>query len=299
MVGPDAESESDDPPQADRARARPLTMASERVRLSTMESFAKGGTAPGGHLAADCLRQASPTLVTASGSRPAEQRAGPLCPRRTAEPVQPTRESVDRLAEHAEQPVEQSLVPLHLDRVGRPAVPQPQVERGRARAQREMRAKEMCRSCPVIAQCRTHALAVGEPPAAPDLMLKVRVAADLPAGERPKIEVMNEKGPAFESRLAALKTIVGADAARAANVLYQEGAAGLQDYIDKVSESGVAAQVAAAKLNNAKGDLEKLKGDFEDVLIGAGEGANGPIRGMNFSSYQVRPFARSPKRRVR
>ena len=36
-------------------------------------------------------------------------------------------------------------------------------ERGRARAQREMRAKEMCRSCPVIAQCRSHALAVGEP----------------------------------------------------------------------------------------------------------------------------------------
>ena len=83
-----------------------------------------------------------------------------------------------------------------------------------------------------------------------------------------------------EQRLAALKTIFGADAARAANVLYQEGAAGLQDYINKVSESGVAAQVAAAKLNNAKGDLEKLKGDFENVLIGAGEGANGPIRGL-------------------
>jgi len=32
-----------------------------------------------------------------------------------------------------------------------------------ARAQREMRAKEMCRTCPVLAQCRTHALAVGEP----------------------------------------------------------------------------------------------------------------------------------------
>ena len=39
----------------------------------------------------------------------------------------------------------------------------PDGERGRARAQREMRAKEMCRSCPVIAQCRSHALAVGEP----------------------------------------------------------------------------------------------------------------------------------------
>ena len=39
----------------------------------------------------------------------------------------------------------------------------PDGERGRARAQREMRAKEMCRSCPVITQCRSHALAVGEP----------------------------------------------------------------------------------------------------------------------------------------
>ncbi|MGB3370398.1 MAG: WhiB family transcriptional regulator [Rhodococcus sp. (in: high G+C Gram-positive bacteria)] len=39
----------------------------------------------------------------------------------------------------------------------------PDGERGRARAQREMRAKEMCRSCPVLAQCRTHALSVSEP----------------------------------------------------------------------------------------------------------------------------------------
>jgi len=39
----------------------------------------------------------------------------------------------------------------------------PDGERGRARAQREMRAKEMCRACPVMAQCRSHALAVGEP----------------------------------------------------------------------------------------------------------------------------------------
>ncbi len=39
----------------------------------------------------------------------------------------------------------------------------PDGERGRARAQRESRAKEMCRSCPVIAQCREHALNVAEP----------------------------------------------------------------------------------------------------------------------------------------
>lgn len=54
------------------------------------------------------------------------------------------------------------------------------------------------------------ALAVGEPPAAPDLMLKVRVASDLPVAERPKLEVLDERGPAFQSRLGALKTARGA-----------------------------------------------------------------------------------------
>ncbi|MFT4044867.1 MAG: WhiB family transcriptional regulator [Gordonia sp. (in: high G+C Gram-positive bacteria)] len=39
----------------------------------------------------------------------------------------------------------------------------PDGERGRARAQRERRAKEMCHKCPVIASCREHALAVAEP----------------------------------------------------------------------------------------------------------------------------------------
>ncbi|WP_066905661.1 WhiB family transcriptional regulator [Millisia brevis] len=39
----------------------------------------------------------------------------------------------------------------------------PDGERGRARAQREMRAREMCHRCPVIAQCRNHALTVCEP----------------------------------------------------------------------------------------------------------------------------------------
>ncbi|UOT06551.1 WhiB family transcriptional regulator [Rhodococcus opacus] len=39
----------------------------------------------------------------------------------------------------------------------------PDGERGRARAQRETLAKEMCRRCPVLAQCRNHALSVSEP----------------------------------------------------------------------------------------------------------------------------------------
>lgn len=39
----------------------------------------------------------------------------------------------------------------------------PDGERGRARAQREMRAKAICQACPVLAECRQHALLVGEP----------------------------------------------------------------------------------------------------------------------------------------
>ena len=39
----------------------------------------------------------------------------------------------------------------------------PDGERGRARAKRERQAKEWCRNCPVLAECRVHALSVGEP----------------------------------------------------------------------------------------------------------------------------------------
>jgi len=38
----------------------------------------------------------------------------------------------------------------------------PEGERGRARLQREQRAKALCRLCPVVAQCRDHALETGE-----------------------------------------------------------------------------------------------------------------------------------------
>lgn len=39
----------------------------------------------------------------------------------------------------------------------------PDGERGQARARRERNAKEWCRICPVLAECRAHALEVGEP----------------------------------------------------------------------------------------------------------------------------------------
>jgi WhiB family redox-sensing transcriptional regulator len=39
----------------------------------------------------------------------------------------------------------------------------PEGERGPARANREARAKQVCRTCPVLEQCRRHALTVHEP----------------------------------------------------------------------------------------------------------------------------------------
>ena len=39
----------------------------------------------------------------------------------------------------------------------------PERERGPAKAEREAKAKEICRSCPVIMQCRAHALRADEP----------------------------------------------------------------------------------------------------------------------------------------
>ncbi|MGA5535084.1 WhiB family transcriptional regulator [Mycolicibacterium nivoides] len=39
----------------------------------------------------------------------------------------------------------------------------PEGERGRARWSREQQAKDLCRKCLVLVQCRTHALAIPEP----------------------------------------------------------------------------------------------------------------------------------------
>ena len=54
------------------------------------------------------------------------------------------------------------------------------------------------------------AIKVGEPPADPDRMVRVRLAADLPPAERPRLEVANPAGPAFQARAAALKVRLGA-----------------------------------------------------------------------------------------
>lgn len=53
-------------------------------------------------------------------------------------------------------------------------------------------------------------LQIGEPPAHPDRLLRVRRAADLPPAERPRLEVQDEHGAAFRAAVAALQRKEGA-----------------------------------------------------------------------------------------
>jgi peptidylprolyl isomerase len=55
------------------------------------------------------------------------------------------------------------------------------------------------------------AITVGEPPKAPDKMIRVRVMADLPPTERPRLEVADVRGGAFAQQIARLRQTRGAD----------------------------------------------------------------------------------------
>jgi TP901 family phage tail tape measure protein len=87
-------------------------------------------------------------------------------------------------------------------------------------------------------------------------------------------------GLSMEQRNAALATIFGSDAVRAANTLYNQGADGIDSWTKAVSDSGFAAKQAASRNDNLKGDLEQLSGAVETMLIKIGSGANGPFRSI-------------------
>ncbi len=55
------------------------------------------------------------------------------------------------------------------------------------------------------------AMAPGEPPAHPDRLIKVRVLADLPQAERPRLQVMDPRSVAFKALLAQTRAAKGAD----------------------------------------------------------------------------------------
>jgi TP901 family phage tail tape measure protein len=81
-----------------------------------------------------------------------------------------------------------------------------------------------------------------------------------------------------EQRNAAMATIFGSDAVRAASVLYKEGAEGIAKWTEETNQSGFAAEQAARLTDNLKGDVERLGGALDTALIQGGSGANNVMR---------------------
>lgn len=81
-----------------------------------------------------------------------------------------------------------------------------------------------------------------------------------------------------EQQLVTLRTIFGTDAIRAAAVLYEEGADGVEDWINAINREGYAAQFASTLNDNLIGDIKRLRGELNQLFIETGEGAHGPLR---------------------
>ena len=72
-------------------------------------------------------------------------------------------------------------------------------------------------------------------------------------------------------RDATMAQIFGADAVRAANVLYNEGAEGISEWTTAVDDAGYAQEQASARMDNLKGSWEELTGSAETLAIMVGE----------------------------
>ena len=82
------------------------------------------------------------------------------------------------------------------------------------------------------------------------------------------------------TRNATLAQIFGNEALGAAQTLYNNGAAGVQEMTAAVNDYGYATDTARRMQDNLAGDIEKLGGSFDTVLIQSGSGANEVLRGL-------------------
>lgn len=77
-------------------------------------------------------------------------------------------------------------------------------------------------------------------------------------------------GLSEEQRTAALNTMFGADAARAASVLMRQGAEGINKYTQAAMEQGAAQEMADAAMSGTAGTMEQLKGSLETAALSLG-----------------------------
>lgn len=90
-------------------------------------------------------------------------------------------------------------------------------------------------------------------------------------------------GMSDAQRNAALQTIFGADAIRAATILAAEGGAAFANMKDAVTAQGAASSMAQARMAGLGGAMEYFKGSIESLLIGAAlpfmDALSGMVRG--------------------
>jgi TP901 family phage tail tape measure protein len=82
------------------------------------------------------------------------------------------------------------------------------------------------------------------------------------------------------SRNASLGIVFGRETVTAATALYTAGAEGVADWTAQVNDSGYAAETARLRLDNLKGDVEKLGGAIDTALIQGGSSANDVLRSL-------------------
>ena len=90
------------------------------------------------------------------------------------------------------------------------------------------------------------------------------------------LEIANELETGLGSlsdteRAAALNSIFGSDARRAATILTKEGADGLRDYIKATSDQTAAEEMAQANMEGTAGAIERLKGAWETAKLEFGK----------------------------
>lgn len=83
-----------------------------------------------------------------------------------------------------------------------------------------------------------------------------------------------------QQRDFALGVIFGNQQVTAARVLLDGGAASVEKWTKKVNDQGYAADTAARKMDNLKGDLNNLSSSFETALINSGSSANDTLRAL-------------------
>jgi TP901 family phage tail tape measure protein len=95
-------------------------------------------------------------------------------------------------------------------------------------------------------------------------------------------------GLSTKQRIAAMNTLFGSDATRAATILMNEGEAGIRKYQKATSDKAAAEKLAKTATEGYAGALERIKGSIETVqIIGGKEFLPGVTRTLNGISNWV------------